>query len=412
MSSDIQQDFNVEQLRAQFPALHQQVNGKPLVYLDNAATAQKPQVVIDTLQTYYRQYNANVHRGAHFLSDKATREFEQARLVVQAYLNAAHSEEIIWTKGTTEALNLIAHSYARQFLSEGDEILISALEHHANIVPWQISCQMTGANLKIIPVTPQGELDMEAFAQQLSDKTRLVSVAHVSNALGTVNPVAEIVKMAHQRGALVCIDGAQAVPHGPLDVQSLDCDFYAFSGHKLYGPTGIGALYGKLDLLESMVPYQSGGEMIEKVSFQGTTYQQPPFKFEAGTPNIAGAIGLAAAIKFVQSLPLAKVREHEQQLMAYATEKAAEFADLQLVGTAADKIGAFSFLLKGTHPNDVGTLLDQQGIAVRTGHHCAMPIMEQLQIPGTVRASFGFYNTKAEIDKLFSGLTIAKELLL
>lgn len=405
-------ELDLNQIRNDFPILHQEVKGKPLVYLDNAATTQKPKAVINALSSYYETINSNVHRGAHTLSDLATRDFENARVSVQGYLNAETPEQIIWTRGTTEALNLVAHSYARAFLKAGDEIIVSGLEHHSNIVPWQITCEITGAELKVIPVLENGELDMEAYGELLSEKTKLVSVAHVSNALGTINPVKSITDQAHAVGAVVCIDGAQAVPHWAIDVQALDCDFYAFSGHKLYGPTGIGALYGKKALLDKMIPYQAGGEMIEKVSFSGTTYNQIPYKFEAGTPNIGGAIGLSAAIDYLMQLPREAIELHEQALMTYANQKAADFEGIRLVGTAKEKTGAFSFLIDGAHPHDVGTLLDQQGIAVRTGHHCAMPVMDQFCIPGTVRASFAFYNTLEEIDQLFAGLEKAKMLLL
>lgn len=404
--------LDLEKIRSDFPILHQEVKGKPLVYLDNAATTQKPKAVISALSNYYETINSNVHRGAHTLSDLATRDFENARVAMQGYLNAPTAEQIIWTRGTTESLNLVAHSYAREFLKTGDEIIISALEHHSNIVPWQIVCEITGASLKVIPVFETGELDIESYEKLLSENTKLVSVAHVSNALGTINPVKHIIDKAHEAGAVVCIDGAQAVPHWPVDVQALDCDFYACSGHKLFGPTGIGALYGKKELLEKMVPYQAGGEMIAKVSFAGTTYNELPYKFEAGTPNIGGAIGMAAAIEYLNQLPREAIEKHEQALMNYAIEKAQGFDGIRLVGTAKEKTGAFSFLLDGTHPHDVGTLLDQQGIAVRTGHHCAMPIMDQFCIPGTVRASFAFYNTLDEIDQLFAGLEKAKLLLL
>lgn len=411
-NANTQVTLDIERIRADFPILHQEVKGHPLVYLDNAATTQKPKTVIDTLKQYYETINSNVHRGAHTLSDIATRDFENARVAVQQYLNAPSSAEIIWTRGTTEGLNLVAHSYAREFLKPGDEMLISAMEHHSNIVPWQIVAQRTGATLKVIPVHANGELDLEAFERLLNENTKFVSIVHVSNALGTINPVKTIIDKAHEAGAVVCIDGAQAVPHWPIDVQALDCDFYAFSGHKLFGPTGIGALYGKRELLEKMAPYQAGGEMIATVSFSGTTYNELPYKFEAGTPNIADAIGLGAAIEYLSHLPRDAVEAHEANLMRYAIAKAQDFEGLQLVGTANNKAGAFSFLLQGAHPHDVGTLLDQQGIAVRTGTHCAMPIMEQFCIPGTVRASFAFYNTLEEIDQLFAGLEKAKMLLL
>ena len=407
-----QPTLDIAQIRADFPILHQEVKGRPLVYLDNAATTQKPSAVIDTLKHYYETINSNVHRGAHTLSDMATRDFENARIAVQGYLNAASNAEIIWTRGTTEGLNLVAHSYVREFLKPGDEILISAMEHHSNIVPWQIAAQRTGATLKVIPVLENGELDLDAFDNLLNENTKFISVVHVSNALGTINPVKTIIDKGHEAGAVVCIDGAQAVPHWPIDVQALDCDFYAFSGHKLFGPTGIGALYGKRELLEKMAPYQAGGEMIATVSFSGTTYNELPYKFEAGTPNIADAIGLGAAIAYLDQLPRAAIEAHEASLMRYAIEKAKDFEGIRLIGTAKNKTGAFSFLLEGAHPHDVGTLLDQQGIAVRTGTHCAMPIMEQFGVPGTVRASFAFYNTHEEIDQLFAGLEKAKMLLL
>lgn len=412
VNSNLEIDLDITRIRDDFPILHQQVKDKPLVYLDNAATTQKPRAVISAISQYYETINSNVHRGAHTLSDLATRDFEAARATVQAYLNAAGPEQIIWTRGTTEALNLVANSYAREFLQPGDDLLISAMEHHSNIVPWQIVAEKTGATLKIIPVTESGELDMAAYADLLSDKTKLVSIVHVSNALGTINPIKSIIDQAHAVGAVVCVDGAQAMPHWPVDVQALDCDFYAFSGHKVFGPTGIGALYGKAELLEKMAPYQAGGEMIAKVSFSGTTYNELPYKFEAGTPNIAGAIGLGAALEYLNSLPRAAVEKHEADLMNYAIEQAQTISGIRLIGTAKEKTGAFSFLLDGAHLHDVGTLLDQQGIAVRTGHHCAMPIMDQFAIPGTVRASFAFYNTKDEIDTFFAALEKAKMLLL
>lgn len=408
----IKYTFDLARIRQDFPILQQRVKDQPLVYLDNAATTQKPQAVIDAVSHYYKTTNSNVHRAAHTLSDYATRDFENARRSVQSYLNAPSAQQIIWTRGTTEALNLVAHSYARAFLKAGDEILISAMEHHSNIVPWQIAAEITGATLKVIPVLANGELDLDAYDKLLNENTKLVSIVHVSNALGTINPIKALIDKAHKVGALVCVDGAQAVPHWSVDVQALDCDFYAFSGHKLFGPTGIGALYGKQPLLEKMLPYQSGGEMIEKVSFSGTTYNQLPYKFEAGTPNIAGAIGLAAAIDYLQGLPRDELEKHENALMQYAIAKANELDGMRLIGTAKEKTGAFSFLIEGTHPDDVGTLLDQQGIAVRTGTHCAMPIMEQFCIPGTIRASFAFYNTLEEVDQLFTGLAKAKSLLL
>jgi len=402
----------INEIRAQFPALHQEVNGKPLVYLDNGATTQKPQCVIDALSDYYRLNNSNVHRGAHTLSDRATQQFEDARKTLQAFLNAEKAEEIVWTRGTTESINLVAATWGRQNVQAGDEILVTGMEHHSNIVPWQMLCQQTGATLRPIPVKDNGELDMDAYADMLSDKVKLVSVVHVSNALGTINPVAEIIKQAHAVGAKVMIDGAQAVSHWNVDVQALDADFYAFSGHKLFGPTGIGVLYGKEELLNSMPPYQGGGEMIEHCSFNGTTYNVLPYKFEAGTPNIAGAIGLAAAVNYLNGLDRIALEQHENSLLARANELANELGGLRKVGTAPKKASVFSFLLDGAHPADVGTLLDQQGIAVRTGHHCAMPIMEQFNVPGTVRASFSFYNTMDDVERLFAGLEKAKMFLL
>ncbi|MAR91553.1 MAG: cysteine desulfurase [Pseudomonadota bacterium] len=404
--------FDIERIRQDFPILHQQVNGKPLVYLDNAATTQKPVAVLDAVNRYYREINSNVHRGAHRLSDLATREFEAARDTVQRFINAPHSHEIIWTRGTTESINLVAQAFGRNSFRPGDEILISAMEHHSNIVPWQILAQQTGAQLKVIPVHADAELDMEAFSRLLSERTRLVSVVHVSNALGTVNPVREIVRQAHEVGARVLLDGAQATPHWNVDVQTLDCDFYAFSGHKVFGPTGIGVLYGRTELLEQMAPYQAGGEMIEKVSFSGTTYNTLPYKFEAGTPHIAGAIGLAAAIDYLAQFDREQLLAHEQRLLEATLERAGADPQIQLIGRARDRASVFSFLLEGAHPNDVGTLLDQQGIAVRTGHHCAMPIMDQFNIPGTVRASFAFYNTLDEVERLFAGLEKCKTFLL
>ncbi len=404
--------FDIDAIRADFPILQQQVKGKPLVYLDNAATTQKPQAVIDTLSRYYSTINSNVHRGAHTLSDLATREFEGARETVQKFLNAPSSQEIIWTRGTTESINLVAHSYARAFLRAGDEILISAMEHHSNIVPWQLVAQQTCAKLKVIPVTEDAELDLAAFDKLLSEKTRFVSLVHVSNALGTINPVKKIIEKAHGVGAVVLVDGAQAAPHWPIDVQDLDCDFYAFSGHKVFGPTGIGALYGKARYLNQMLPYQAGGEMIEKVTFEKTTWNELPYKFEAGTPNIAGAIGLAAAIDYLNQFDRSALAAHENALLQACLDRAADMRDIRLISRAKQKAGVFSFLLQGAHPHDVGTLLDQQGVAVRTGHHCAMPIMDQFKIPGTVRASFAFYNTLKEVDCFFAALDKAKTFLL
>ena len=404
--------MDIEQIRADFPILHQEVNGKPLVYLDNGATTQKPQVVIDAIANYYRTTNSNVHRGAHTLSDQATQMFEDARITMQKFLNAAKSEEIIWTRGTTESINLVAQTWVRSNVKAGDEIIISGMEHHSNIVPWQMVCEQTGATLKVIPVLDDGSLDYDAYLKLLSEKTKFVAVVHVSNALGTLNPVEDIIREAHKVGAKTLIDGAQAVAHWDIDVQALDCDFYAFSGHKLFGPTGLGVLYGKEALLNAMPPYQGGGEMILHVSFEKTTYNVLPYKFEAGTPNIAGAIAMAAAINYLNSLDRVVLAKHEDALLARANELAAQTDGIRLIGTSAKKAGVFSFLIEGTHPHDVGTLLDQQGIAVRTGHHCAMPVMEQFKIPGTIRASFTFYNTLDEVDALFKAIEKVKMFLL
>lgn len=398
-------------IRKDFPILDQEVNGYPLVYLDNAATTQKPQSVIKSLEDYYSSNNSNVHRGAHTLSDRATADFENARVDVQHFINASKREEIIWTRGTTESINLVAQSYARPRLTSNDIVIVSAMEHHSNIVPWQMVCEQTGATLKVIPVNDQGELDLSAFKDMLNEQVKLVSVGHVSNALGSINPVKEIIESAHAVGAKVMIDGAQAAPHFAIDVVDLDCDFYAFSGHKLFGPTGIGVLYGKEALLESMQPYQGGGEMIEVVSFDKTTFNQLPYKFEAGTPNIAGAIGLAAAIRYLNQFDRVELQRYEDDLLALATEKALATDDIKLIGTAKNKTGVLSFLIEGTHPHDVGTLLDQQGVAVRTGHHCAMPIMKQFKIPGTIRASFSFYNNQQDVERLFAAINKVKTFL-
>lgn len=395
--------FSVDALRSQFPILASQVRGKPLVYLDNGATTQKPLAVIEAIDRYYRSQNSNVHRGAHYLSDLATAEFEGARQIVADFLNATR-EEILWTRGTTESINLVAQCYGREQLQPGDDVLISAMEHHSNIVPWQLACQRTGASLKVIPVLADGSLDMDAFHSLLNERTRIVALVQVSNALGTVNPVAEVIAAAKKVGAVTLIDGAQAVSHFAVDVRALDCDFYAFSAHKVFGPTGIGVLYGKRALLEAMPPYQGGGEMIEKVTFAESTWNELPYKFEAGTPNIAGAIGFGAALRWLGEQDRSALQAHEADLLAYATDQAQAFAGLKLVGTAPNKVSVMSFLLDGAHPNDVGHLLDQQGIAVRTGHHCTMPLMDRFGIPGTVRASFSVYNSRDDIDALFRGL--------
>jgi cysteine desulfurase / selenocysteine lyase len=396
--------FPVERLRQDFPILGELVRGKPLVYLDNAATAQKPQAVIDTLDRYYRAENANVHRGVHYLSELATAEYEAARDKVRAFVNAADRREVIFVRGTTEAINLVAQSYGRTFLQAGDEIVITAMEHHSNIVPWQILCEQVGAVLRVVPIDDDGEMIGAEYERLLTERTRLVSVAHISNALGTINPVRRIIELAHVRGVPVLIDGAQAAPHTAIDVQALDCDFYAFSGHKLFGPTGIGVLYGKAALLEAMPPYQGGGDMISSVTFEKTTYNQLPYKFEAGTPHIAGVIGLGAAIDYVQAVGLDAIAAYESDLLAYATERLTAIPQVRIIGTARHKASVTSFVVEGVHPHDVGTILDDQAIAIRAGHHCAQPVMQRFGVPATNRASLAFYNTRAEIDALVAGL--------
>ncbi|WP_316044843.1 cysteine desulfurase [Reichenbachiella agarivorans] len=399
--------LNIEEIRKEFPILHQQVNGKPLVYFDNAATSQKPQSVIDALTHYYNTDNANIHRGIHTLAERSTTAFENTRKAVAKFLNSREVEEIIFTKGTTEGINLVAATFGRKFIKDGDEIIISALEHHSNIVPWQILCEENGCTLKVIPVNDKGELLMDEYDKLLSDKTKLVSVNYISNALGTINPVKEIIDKAHKVGAKVLIDAAQAAPHATLDVQALDCDFLAFSAHKVYGPTGVGALYGKRDLLEAMPPYQGGGEMIKDVSFSGTTYNDIPYKFEAGTPNIGEVIALKAALDFVNELGLENIAAYEHELLEYANELLADVDGFIPVGTADNKASVISFLIEGVHPFDLGQILDAKGIAVRTGHHCAQPLMERFQIEGTVRASFSVYNTKEEIKYFVEALKAA-----
>jgi cysteine desulfurase/selenocysteine lyase len=404
--------FDVEKIRADFPILHQQVNGQPLVYLDNAATTQKPNCVIDAIADYYRQDNSNVHRGAHTLADRATVKFEAARDKVAQFLNAPSSKQIIWTRGTTESINLVATCWGRIHLQPGDRILVSAMEHHSNIVPWQLIAEQTGAIVEPIPVDATGTINMLAFDAMLNAKVKMVAVGHVSNAMGSINPIEKIITLAQAVGARVLIDGAQAVSHFAVDLQKLNCDFYVFSAHKLFGPTGLGVLYGKKELLESMPPYQGGGEMIESVSFAKTTFNQLPYKFEAGTPDIAGAIGLGAAIDYLNQLDREAASAHEMALLRYAEEKARATEGIKLVGTSEKKTSVMSFLIEGAHPADVGVLLDKQGIAVRTGNHCAQPIMDQFGIPGTVRASFSFYNTFEEVDRLFAAIEKAKTFLL
>ncbi|MFM1714197.1 cysteine desulfurase [Aeromonas salmonicida] len=392
-------------LRSQFPALAQQVNGHPLVYLDNAATTQKPQAVLDAINHYYRADNANVHRAAHALSGRATRAFEAARETIARFINAPHCRGVIWTRGTTEAINLVAQSWGMSELKAGDEIVLSTLEHHANIVPWQLIAQRTGAVVRVIPLNERGDLDMAAYLAMLGPRTRLVSVAHVSNALGTVNPVTQMVAAAKAVGAVTLIDGAQAVAHLEVDVQAIGCDFYAFSGHKLYGPTGIGVLWGRTELLERMPPWQAGGEMIDRVSFSGTTFNTLPFKFEAGTPHIAGAIGLAAAVDFIMQQDRGALAQHEQRLIDYLVAGLRQVPGLRLIGEPGQRAGAVSFLLDDIHPQDAATLLDMQGIALRVGHHCAMPLMESLGIGGTMRASLACYNNQDDVDALLATLT-------
>lgn len=404
--------FDVEKIRADFPILHQQVNGQPLVYLDNAATTQKPNAVIDAISDYYRRDNSNVHRGAHALADRATVKFEAARVKVAEFINAPSARQIIWTRGTTESINLVAACWGRAFLKPNDRILMSAMEHHSNIVPWQLIAVATGAKVEAIPVDSNGAINLSAFEAMLDERVKMVAVGHVSNAMGTINPIEKIISLAQGVGARTLIDGAQGISHWPVDVQALNCDFYVFSAHKVFGPTGLGVLYGKEDLLNAMPPYQGGGEMIETVSFAGTTFNQLPYKFEAGTPDIAGAIGMGAAIDYLNSIDRTAAAAHEQALLKYAEEKARATPGLKLVGTAADKASVMSFLLEGAHPADVGVLLDKQGVAVRTGNHCAQPIMDQFGIPGTVRASFSFYNTFEEVDRLFTAIEKAKTFLL
>ncbi|MGD0973293.1 MAG: cysteine desulfurase [Candidatus Korobacteraceae bacterium] len=401
--------FNVEALRADFPILRRQVHGKPLVYLDNAATAQKPQTVIDTLSRYYEQENANIHRGVHYLSERATEEYEAARKTIQHFLNAADASEIIFVRGATEGINLVAQTYGRANVGRGDEVLISAMEHHSNIVPWQILCEEKGAKLRVIPINDSGELIWEEFEKLLGSRTKMVAVTHVSNALGTINPVRRIVQQAHRANVPVLVDGAQSVPHLEVDVQALDCDFFVFSGHKLYGPTGIGILYGKSALLDAMPPYQGGGDMISSVTFEKTIYNKLPYKFEAGTPHIAGGIGLGCAIGYLNGVGFESVERHEHGLLEYATQAVTEIPGLRVVGTAAEKAGVLSFVMEGIHPHDIGTILDQQGIAIRTGHHCAQPVMQRFGIPATARASFALYNTREEVDALVSGLRKVRE---
>jgi cysteine desulfurase / selenocysteine lyase len=398
-----------ERIRRDFPILDQTIHGKKLVYLDNAATSQKPRAVIDAIVRYYQHDNANIHRGVHTLSVRATEAHDEARETVRRFIQAADANEIIFVRGATEAVNLVAETYGRANVGEGDEVLITAMEHHSNIVPWQILCEEKGAHLRVAPINDLGELDLEAFENLLSPRTRIVAVAHVSNALGTVNPLRKIIQLAHAHDVPVLVDGAQAVPHLPVDVQALGCDFYAFSGHKIYGPTGIGVLYGKEEYLAEMPPYQGGGDMISSVTFEKTTYNVPPYKFEAGTPDIAGAIGLGVALDYVTALGMDRVAAHEQDLLAYATEKVGAIDGVRLIGTAPHRAGVLSFVMEGIHPHDLGTILDRDGIAIRTGHHCAQPVMDRFGVPATARASFGVYNTRQDVDALVEGIRKAHE---
>lgn len=402
---------DTETIRAQFPILKTKVKEHDLVYLDNAATTQKPLCVIDAISDYYTSTNSNVHRGVHYLCGKATTAYENARKTAQKFINAESSDEIVYVRGCTEAINLVASSFGHAFIKSGDEIIVSQMEHHSNIVPWQLLCEQTGAKLKVVPVLDNGELDYAAFENLFTERTKFVSIVHVSNSIGTVNDAKRIVEMAHKNNCPVLIDGAQAVPHMPVDVQALDCDFYVFSAHKMYGPTGIGVLYGKKKWLEQMPPYQGGGDMISQVSFEETSYNDLPYKFEAGTPNIVGAIGLAKAIEYIQSFGYDFLTKHEQALLDYATEKLLEIPGLRIIGTAKQKSASISFVLENIHPHDIGTILDFEGVAVRAGHHCTMPLMQRFDVPATARASFAVYNTKAEVDMLIAGLKKVQEIL-
>jgi cysteine desulfurase/selenocysteine lyase len=408
-ATNSKKSFDIDRIRQDFPILQQKVHGRPLVYLDNAATSQKPQVVIDALTRYYTEQNSNIHRGVHYLSQLATREYEGARVKIQKFINAAEEHEIIFTRGTTDSINLVALSFGRKFVKEGDEVVISALEHHSNIVPWQMLCEATGAKLRVIPINDAGELLLDEYAALLNSRTKLVSVAHMSNALGTINPVNRIIELAHAQDIPVLLDGAQAAPHLKVDVRELDCDFYAFSGHKLCGPTGIGVLYGKSEWLNAMPPVQGGGDMIASVTFEKTTYNTLPHKLEAGTPHIEGGIGLGVALDYLNGIGLDAIAAYEQELLDYATETIGAVPGVRLIGTAREKASVLSFVLDDIHPHDIGTILDQEGIAIRAGHHCAQPVMQRFKVPATARASFAFYNTKAEIDALAEGIQKAIE---
>lgn len=403
-------EIDVARWRNDFPILRELVHGKPLVYLDNAATTQKPQVVIDAQSAFYLHDNANVHRGVHALSQRATDEYEAAREKVRRFINAAATREIVFVRGTTEAINLVAQSYARPHLSADDNIVISAMEHHSNIVPWQMVCAQSGAELRVVPVNEAGELDLAMFERLVGPGTKLVAITHLSNALGTITPAARLVEIAHAQGIPVLLDGAQAISHLGVDVRALDCDFYAFSGHKIFGPTGIGILYGKEKLLDAMPPYQVGGDMIRSVTFGQTEYNDLPYKFEAGTPNIAGAIGLGAALDYVSTIGIDAIAQHERELLDHATRLAQDVAGLRIIGTAQHKASILSFTLDGVHPHDIGTILDHEGVAIRAGHHCAMPLMQRFGIAGTARASFSFYNTREDVDALFAAITKVQEM--
>jgi len=409
LTSPIQAGFDVDKIRADFPVLKQKVHGKPLIYLDSAATAQKPFAVIDAIRRFHEVDCANIHRGVHELSQRSTAAYEETRLKAKRFLNARTKNELIFVRGATEGINLVASSWGRRNVKEGDEIIISALEHHSNIVPWQMLCEEKSARLRVIPMNDRGELLLDEYEKLLNPRTRMVAFAHVSNALGTINPAAQIIEMAHRAGALALVDGAQAAPHMKVDVQALDADFYTFSGHKVFGPTGIGILYGKSKLLNAMPPYQGGGDMIRVVTFEKTTYNDLPYKFEAGTPNIAGGIGLGAALDYVNTIGLDKIAAYEHDLLQYGTEALSRIPGLRLIGTAREKAAVLSFVIEGIHPHDIGTLLDRQGIAVRTGHHCAQPVMDWFHVPATTRASLAFYNTPAEIDALAAGIQKVKE---
>jgi cysteine desulfurase/selenocysteine lyase len=401
--------FDVDRIRSEFPCLHQTIKGKPLVYLDNAASAQKPQRVIDAISGFYARDYSNIHRGVHELSERATQAYENARLKVQAFMGAASEREIVFVRGTTEAINLVAETYGRANVGAGDEVLITTMEHHSNIVPWQMLCERSGANLKVVPISDRGELEMEELKRLLGPKTKIVAVGHVSNALGTINPIRTIIELAHAQATPVLIDGAQAAPHVAIDVKELDCDFYAISAHKMFGPSGMGALYAKESLLEKMPPYQGGGDMILSVSFEKTTYNRLPFRFEAGTPNIAGAVGFGATIDYLNDIGMDRIAAYEEELLDYGTNALREVPGLRIVGEASHKASVLSFVLDGIHPHDIGTILDREGIAVRTGHHCAQPVMDRFGVPATARASLALYNTREDIDRLVEGLATVRE---